>query len=300
MTARILDGLGIAKIIQEEIKAEVDDFKKNNIYPPCLSVILASDDPASKIYVRRKQEACAKVGIRSELFYSFGNAYGRPIGKQDELEGLVRWLNQEKWCHGILVQLPLRVPLKEYPIFSLISEFKDVDVFNPVNVGLLVQGHPRLKPCTPHGIQELLYRSGISIAEKKVVVINRSCIIGRPLSSMLIQDNDEYANATVTVCHNRTPPSLLKEITLNADIIVVAVGIPGFLTADMVRKDQVVIDVGVNRLESGKIVGDVDFDPVSEVVGAISKVPGGCGPLTISMLLRNTLECAKTQRDSLV
>jgi len=289
--AHIIDGSKIAQELQKEIAAEVQDFQADTGVTPCLVVLLAGSDPASAVYVQRKRDACARVGIRSELYQPYiGFSEG-----QKTLEGILCYLNEEPWCHGILVQLPLPSPVNQYTIFDLINPDKDVDVFNPLNVGLLVQGRPRLKPCTPHGIQEMLRRSGIGIAGKKVVVINRSDVVGKPLSSMLLQDNDEYANATVTVCHNRTPPALLKEITRAADIIVVAVGIPGFLTADMVRAGQVVVDVGVNRLGGKKLVGDVDFAAVSKIVEAISPVPGGVGPMTVTMLLRNTLEAAKEQ-----
>jgi methylenetetrahydrofolate dehydrogenase (NADP+)/methenyltetrahydrofolate cyclohydrolase len=200
------------------------------------------------------------------------------------------------WCHGLLVQLPLPPEYDPFPVFDAIAPEKDVDVFNPVNVGLLLQGRPRLKPCTPAGIVEMLKRSGINLPGKKVAVINRSNVVGKPLSSMLIQDCDEYANATVTICHNKTPPDLLKAITLASDIIVVAVGIPNFLKADMVRPGQVVVDVGTNRTpDTNKLIGDVDFGPVSEIVAAISPVPGGVGPMTVTMLLRNILEAAKMQ-----
>jgi len=288
---KIIDGAKIAQALQEEIAAEVGDFLSDTGVVPCLAVLLAGNDPASAVYVQRKRDACARVGIRSELYHPYLGV----VDGQKTLEGILSYLNGESWCHGILVQLPLPSPLSQYRIFDLIHPDKDVDVFNPVNVGLLVQGRPRLKPCTPHGIQEMLRRSGIGIAGKKVAVINRSDVVGKPLSSMLIQDNDDYANATVTVCHNRTPPGLLKEITRAADIVVVAVGIPGFLTADMVRAGQVVVDVGVNRLGGKKLVGDVDFPAVSKIVEAISPVPGGVGPMTVTMLLRNTLEAAKEQ-----
>ena len=176
--------------------------------------------------------------------------------------------------------------------FDLFNPLKDVDVFHPENVGLLVQGRPRFRPCTPHGIQLMLNKSGIKVAGKNVVVINRSNVVGKPLSSMLIQECDDYANATVTVCHDHTPPNLLKNLCLNADIIIVAVGKSGFLTADIVKNGATVIDVGINRV-NGKIVGDADFDKIMELDGNISPVPGGVGPMTVCMLLKNTLEAAK-------
>jgi methylenetetrahydrofolate dehydrogenase (NADP+)/methenyltetrahydrofolate cyclohydrolase len=287
MTAKIIDGSAIAAQIQQELKGEIAFFTEHNVQP-CLAVVLVGDNPASKIYVRRKREACEAVGIRSELVTNINNHYDL----MDELAVL----NRSRNIHGILVQLPL--PKDEWgedynlrEVFEGIAPWKDVDVFHPENVGLLVQGRPRFLPCTPHGIQIMLARSGIQVKGKHVVVINRSNIVGKPLSSMLIQDCDEYANATVTVCHDNTPPEQLKRISRSADVIVVAVGIPGFLKADMVGAGAVVVDVGITRV-NGKILGDVDSS-VREVAGWVTPVPGGVGPMTVTMLLVNTLKAAR-------
>jgi methylenetetrahydrofolate dehydrogenase (NADP+)/methenyltetrahydrofolate cyclohydrolase len=287
MTAKIIDGSAIAAQIQQELKGEVAFFTENNVQP-CLAVVLVGDNPASKVYVRKKREACEAVGIASKLITNINNHYDL----MDELE----ILNRSKDVHGILVQLPL--PKDEWgddynlrEVFEGISPWKDVDVFHPENVGLLVQGRPRFHPCTPHGIQIMLARSGIQVKGKHVVVINRSNVVGKPLSSMLIQDCDEYANATVTVCHDSTPPEQLKQISRSADVVVVAVGIPGFLKADMVGKGAVVVDVGITRV-NGKILGDAD-PGVREVAGWVTPVPGGVGPMTVTMLLVNTLKAAR-------
>jgi len=287
VTARIIDGKAIAAQIQKELQGEVAFFTDHNVQP-CLAVVLVGDNPASKVYVQKKREACEAVGIASKLITDINNQYDL----MDELEILARSKN----VHGVLIQLPL--PKDEWgedyrlhEVFDNIPPLKDVDVFHPENVGLLVQGRPRFLPCTPHGIQIMLARSGIQVKGKHVVVINRSNIVGKPLSSMLIQDCDEYANATVTVCHDNTPPEQLKRITKEADIVVVAVGIPGFLKADMIGKGAVVVDVGITRIH-GKIFGDAE-QGVREVAGWITPVPGGVGPMTVTMLLVNTLKAAR-------
>lgn len=278
MPARILNGITIANQLKQEMKKELE-----NRDPPHLGVILCSDDPASQLYVRKKQEACAEVGIKSTLI--------RPTKSPLEV---IDDLNNDPTYHGILVQLPLpkSINLTPHAVFDRINPFKDVDVFSPVNVGLLLQGRPRFIPCTPQGIQHLLTRSDIRIEGKKVVIINRSDIVGKPLSALLIQDHSE-ANATVCLCHDRTPPTRLKEVCLAADIIVVAVGKPSFLTPDMVNERSIVIDVGINRM-NGKVVGDV-ADGVAEKVAAITPVPGGVGPMTVTMLLRNTIKAQQLQ-----
>jgi len=292
MTAELIDGKKIAQQMQAEIALEVADFTKRTGVIPCLYIVMVGDDPRSRTYVQRKMKALESVGMRHQFWHWLSwDEHGHGMLVDD-----IRHYCSLKWCHGMLVQLPLPPEYDPFPIFDAIAPEKDVDVFNPVNVGLLLQGRPRLKPCTPAGIVEMLKRSGINLPGKKVAVINRSNVVGKPLSSMLIQDCNEYANATVTICHNKTPPDLLKAITLSADIVVVAVGIAGFLTADMVRPGQVIVDVGTNHLpDTNKLVGDVDFGPVSEIVAAISPVPGGVGPMTVTMLLRNTLEAAKMQ-----
>lgn len=310
MPAKLLDGSAVAAEIRAEIKDKIaarlvgqkGKYGTSGQYPPpVLAVVLASDDPASEVYVKRKREACDEVGITSFLIRPFEGGIEKWSKRRDHLLKTIDYLNEDSSVHGILVQLPLpkeldesgfpgvKLPPFQYEVFDRIDPLKDVDVFSPVNVGLLLQGRPRYVPCTPAGIQELLTRSGIEIKGKKVCIINRSDVVGKPLHALLIQNNEE-ANATVCVCHDHTPPQRLKEVCLRSDIIVVAVGIPGFLTADMVREGAVVVDVGINRLpDSKKIVGDVDFGPVSQKATAISPVPGGVGPMTVTMLLRNTL-----------
>lgn len=280
--ANIISGKQIAADMRAELAAEVADFIQNNAAVPCLAAVLVGDDPASEVYVRNKQRSCDKVGMESQLHRLHAKT------TQDELLKLVAQLNNDRAVHGILVQLPLPKQIDEDAILRAISPAKDVDAFHPENVGLLVQGQPRFLPCTPAGVQQMLVRSGVEIAGKHVVVIGRSHIVGRPLSIMLSQPG-EAGNATVTLCHSRTHD--LPEITRQADIIVVAIGRPKFLTADMVKPGAAVIDVGTNRTEDG-LVGDADFDGVSEVAGHITPVPGGVGPMTITMLLFNTLTAA--------
>ena len=290
MNCKIIDGVAIAAEIKREIAEEVKEFYYGYGYVPGLAAIIVGKNPASEVYVSKKMQACGAVGIEPTTCYIPAD--------EDALIEKINRLNKRKEIHGFILQLPLPTGMNPNKFLDLIDPFKDVDVFNPENVGLLVQHRPRFKPCTPHGIQVMLYRSGIQIAGKRVVVINRSNVVGKPLSSMLIQECDDFGNATVTVCHDKTPPDILKEITLSSDIIVVAVGKPGFLTEDMVKKDQIIVDVGINRIEKDgklKIVGDVDFESVSKIVGAISKVPGGVGPMTVAMLLKNTLQAAKLQ-----
>jgi methylenetetrahydrofolate dehydrogenase (NADP+)/methenyltetrahydrofolate cyclohydrolase len=308
--AKLLDGNSISSQIRAEIKEEVKrrlnpDEKYGAMVarkPACLAVVLCSNDPASEIYVQRKREACAEVGITSRLIRPFEGGIENWQNPQNHLLSIIDHLNNDKSVDGILVQLPLppeldgtkfmeyKMPSFQYQVFDRIDPLKDVDVFNPVNVGLLLQGRPRFIPCTPQGIQELLIRSNIQIKGKKVCIINRSDVVGKPLHALLVQNNED-ANATVTVCHDHTPPDRLKEVCLRSDIIVVAVGKPKFLTEDMVPEGAVVIDVGINRIPgSKKIVGDVDFESVSKKASAISPVPGGVGPMTVTMLLRNVLK----------
>lgn len=280
--ANLLKGMPLAENIKNQIRTIIWVEKLE----PRLDVILVGNDPASEIYVKKKEEACKLVGIKS-VVHCF---------KSDEEEIVVdriKLLGNWRESNGILVQLPLPVGWDDNKIFDAISPLKDVDVFNPENIGLLVQNRPRFLPPTPRGIRELIVGNGLSFFGQHVVVINRSNIIGKPLSSMLIQDNGDFANATVTVCHINTPPERLKRICLTADIIVVAVGIPNFLTADMVKENQVIIDVGINRVE-GKVVGDAHPE-IMDKVAYITPVPGGVGPLTVAMLLYNTLEAARLQ-----
>jgi methylenetetrahydrofolate dehydrogenase (NADP+)/methenyltetrahydrofolate cyclohydrolase len=290
MSARILDGADLAWKIEEEVRANIEFWSRGRRPRPTLHVLLTSQDPASSIYVKRKQKACERVGIDFHLDQMSG---------ENLPERIKMWLDlkrDQEGVHGVLVQLPLPNGCDRLEVFDQIPPTKDVDVFHPQNVGLLMQGRPYLEPCTPQGIHALLVHNFIKLPGKKAVVINRSDVVGKALHGMLIQDHD-LANATVTLCHDNTPPKMLKDICLDADIIVVAVGIPGFLTADMVSEKAVIVDVGINRKADGKICGDVDFGPVSEKVQAISPVPGGVGPLTVACMLRNVYKACKRQTE---
>jgi methylenetetrahydrofolate dehydrogenase (NADP+) / methenyltetrahydrofolate cyclohydrolase len=284
MTATILDGKQLAQQIRSELTEEIVEFIQNNGVVPCLAAVIVGDDPASEVYVRNKRKACEAVGIDSQLHRLPGNA------PTDDLLKLIAKLNKDHEVHGILVQLPLPKQIDASRVLSAVSPAKDVDAFHPENVGRLVQGRPRFLPCTPQGVQQLLVRSGVDVAGQHVVIIGRSDIVGRPLSIMLSQ-RGKGADATVTLCHSRTPD--LPAVAKSADILIVAIGQARFVTADMVHPGAVVVDVGINRTDSG-VVGDVDFDAVREVAGAITPVPGGIGPLTIAMLLRNTLSAAQS------
>ena len=283
MAAMIIDGKAISAELREEIRTDVEKFVANSDVTPHLAAVLVGEDPASAVYVRNKQRACEKTGIRSTLHRLPEST------SQSELLALVSQLNQDVDVHGILVQLPLPGQIDEQTVLDAVTPLKDVDAFHPENVGLLVQNRPRFLPCTPHGVQQLLARSGIQIEGAHVVVVGRSEIVGKPVANMLLQKG-ESANATVTICHSRTAD--LAAECRRADILIAAIGRARFITADMVKPGAAVIDVGINREESG-LVGDVDFEPVSEVAGAITPVPGGVGPMTIAMLLRNTLDAAK-------
>lgn len=288
MTARIIDGKAIAAAIRDELAGEVEAFVAESSVRPHLVAILVGDDPASTVYVRNKQRACEKAGIRSTLHRLPAET------TQDELLQLVRDCNAAGDVHGILVQLPLPEQIDEKAVLDTVAPLKDVDAFHPENVGLIVQGRPRFLPCTPHGVQQLLIRSGIETSGKHAVVLGRSEIVGKPMAILLMQKG-EAANATVTVCHSRTRN--LDEITRTADIIVAAIGRANFLTAGMVKPGAVIMDVGINRVD-GKLVGDVAYDEVCEIASAITPVPGGVGPMTIAMLLKNTLAAAKLANDS--
>lgn len=281
---RIIDGKAIVAVLKGQILHQVEEFIKENEFAPRLAVLLVGNNPASEIYVAKKIECCHEVGIGSEVIRLPNTT------TESEILEILESLSENKNIDGILVQLPLPPHIDNYKVFNAINPLKDVDVFNAENVGLLVQGRPRFLPCTPHGIQKMLTYSGLAIAGKHVVVINRSDIVGKPLSSMLIQDNDEYANATVTVCHDKTSPEQLKLACSLADIIVVAVGIPDFLTDDMVHENQIVIDVGTTRVE-GKIKGDVHADVKKKVAWA-TRATGGVGPMTVACLMENTLKAA--------
>ncbi|MDA1164428.1 MAG: bifunctional methylenetetrahydrofolate dehydrogenase/methenyltetrahydrofolate cyclohydrolase FolD [Planctomycetota bacterium] len=283
MTAAIIDGKAVAADLRLKLADEVSEFTRTTNVQPHLAAILVGEDPASAVYVRNKQKACDKSGIRSTL-------HRLPdVITEDGLLVLIHQLNNDPSVHGILVQLPLPAHIREQVVLDAVTPLKDVDCFHPENVGLMVQGRPRFLPCTPHGVQQLLLTSGIQVAGSYAVVLGRSEIVGKPMAMMLVQ-RGAAADATVTVCHSRTKN--LADITRQADIIVAAIGKPRFVTADMIKPGAVVIDVGINRVED-KLVGDVDYGPVSEVASAITPVPGGVGPMTIAMLLQNTLTAAR-------
>jgi methylenetetrahydrofolate dehydrogenase (NADP+) / methenyltetrahydrofolate cyclohydrolase len=286
MPARILDGKAFAKTMQAEIAATVAARLAEGQRPPGLATVLVGDDPASHVYVRNKRKACEQVGmigIHREL---------PATARQTELLSVIDRLNLDPAVHGILVQLPLPRQIDEAAVIRSINPAKDVDAFHPETVGLLTAGHPRFLPCTPHGIQQLLVRNGITIEGSHVVIVGRSNIVGKPLALLLMQ-KWPGGNATVTIAHTATRD--LAAVTRSADIVVVAIGRAQFLTADMIRPGAVVVDVGMNRVD-GKLSGDVDFGPVSQVAGAITPVPGGVGPMTITMLLHNTLKAANLYR----
>ena len=279
MAAAIIDGKRISGAIREEIKAEAEALKAKGITPG-LAVILVGDDPASKVYVGNKEKACLAMGFHSAV-------HRLPAATpQAELLGLIDRLNDDPAIHGILVQLPLPEHIDEKAVIDAIRPDKDVDGFHPVNTGNLMIGADSLLPCTPAGCIELLKRSGIEIAGKRAVVIGRSNIVGKPAAMLLLREH-----ATVTICHSRT--TNLEEIARQADILVVAIGKAKAIDARYVKPGAVVLDVGVNRLPDGKLAGDVDFESASETAGWITPVPGGVGPMTITMLLRNTLTAAK-------
>ncbi len=281
MTARILDGKKIAADIRASVKNETRLLKEQGIVPG-LAVVLVGDNPASKVYVGQKEKGCLEAGFASFLHRLPGST------TEKDLLDLVKKLNGDPSVHGILVQLPLPEQIDEEKVITAIKPEKDVDGFSPVNLGRLMAGMAAIEPCTPKGIMRLLEESGIELKGKEAVVIGRSNIVGKPVALMLLAES-----ATVTVCHSRTRN--LAEHTKRADILVAAVGRPRFVTADMVKDGVVVIDVGINRLEDG-LVGDVDFEGVSEKASWITPVPGGVGPMTIAMLLENTLGQAKKSR----
>ncbi|NOZ39019.1 MAG: bifunctional methylenetetrahydrofolate dehydrogenase/methenyltetrahydrofolate cyclohydrolase FolD [Planctomycetes bacterium] len=281
MPALLLDGKSLARQIRAELREEVADFIENNVTIPTLAAVLVGNDPASEVYVRFKRRDCEEVGIRSQLHRMPEES------TQEELLALIAKLNKSDEVHGILVQLPVPDQIRTERVLEAISPLKDVDAFHPENVGRLVQNRPVYLPCTPHGCLELLKRNDISTVGKHVVIVGRSDIVGKPLSIMLAQRG---ADATVTLCHSRTQD--LPAVTRLADILIVAIGRPKFVTADMVKPGATVIDVGINRTDGG-LVGDVDFDGVKEVAGHLTPVPGGVGPLTRVMLLVNTLAAAR-------
>lgn len=278
MSAKIIDGKAIAARICEELKAKVADLTAAGKQPG-LAVIIVGNDPASRVYVNNKKKKCAELGIYSE-------EHALPESATEaELLGLIDHLNRDPKIHGILVQLPLPGHLNEQLILDRISPAKDVDGFHPVNVGRMLIGLPGFLPCTPAGVMELIKETGINVAGKECVVVGRSNIVGKPQAILLLREH-----GTVTVCHSRTKD--LDEVCRRADILVVAVGKAELITGEMVKPGAVVIDVGMNRNGAGKLVGDVQFDSVAQVAGWITPVPGGVGPMTIAMLMRNTVESA--------
>lgn len=277
--ATIIDGKKISAEIRAELAQQTKEFSETFGIVPGLAVIIVGEDPASRVYVRNKHKACAEVGFYSEVHELPADA------SEEQVIDLIDQLNESDSIHGILVQLPLPKALDEQKILLRIKPEKDVDAFHPYNVGKIMIGDYNVLPCTPAGVMQLLYRSGVCVAGKHCVVIGRSNIVGKPMSMLLLHDH-----GTVTICHSRTPD--LRAQTLQADILVSAVGRAGFVTADMVKPGAVVIDVGINRNAEGKLCGDVDFASVSEVASMITPVPGGVGPMTITMLLQNTLTAA--------
>ncbi len=289
MSAKIIDGKKIAEEMQDEMAVDVKQLQAEGITPG-LSVVLVGEDPASQVYARNKARTCKKLGIKSDQYDLDATA------SEEELLALVEKLNNDPTVNGILVQMPLPKGIDENKVINAIAPEKDVDGFHPVNVGKMVVGEPGFLPCTPHGCQVLLQRSGIDVSGKHVVVVGRSNIVGKPVANILVQ-KQEGANATVTVCHTGTAD--MGAITRTADVIIAAAGRPNTVTADMVKEGVVVIDVGVNRVDAPgtkrgyKLVGDVDFDAVSEKAAAITPVPGGVGPMTITMLMHNTIASAR-------
>ena len=292
MPAEILDGKGISKQIRAETKAKVNQFVGEHGQPPVLAAVLVGDDPASQVYVRNKERACARVGIESLLYRIPATS------TTDDILSLVNQLNGEPTVNGILVQLPLPSQADARVILDAINPNKDVDAFHPHNVGLISQGRPRFLPCTPHGIVQMLKRYGIETSGKHVCVIGRSDIVGKPMAMMLAQRDSELgpemANATVTLCHSRTAD--LAGTAKTADILIAAIGRPKFVTVEMIKPGAAVVDVGINRIDDG-LVGDVDYEAALAVAGHLTPVPGGVGPLTVAMLLENTLLAAEIQRN---
>jgi len=281
----IIDGKRIAQQIREELKTEVTQLKQQWGITPGLAAVLVGDNPASKVYVNMKAKACDEIGIFSEKIVLPQNT------SQNNLTSIIHELNQDERVHGILIQLPLPAPLDEHAVLHEVNPQKDVDGFHPVNLGKLLSAKlwhelPPFVPCTPAGVIKLIESTGVGIEGKNAVVVGRSVIVGKPVAMLLLAKQ-----ATVTIAHSHT--SNLKELCRQADILVVATGRPKLVTSDFVKSGAVVIDVGVNRMADGKLVGDVDFEAAREVAGFITPVPGGVGPMTIAMLLKNTVEAAK-------
>ncbi len=296
MTATIIDGRKTAKQVRHDVSIQVQDFTARYERKPKLAVILVGDNSASKVYIGQKEKACVEVGIDSVTITL------SPSVGMDGLMGEVKRLNEDPNVDGILVQLPLPEDFDETAIIEAIDPLKDVDGFHPVTIGRLVAGDDTLFPCTPNGIVELLVRYGIETKGKHVVIVGRSNIVGKPLANLLLRRGNR-GDSTVTVCHSRTND--LAQYTRQADILVAAIGVPDFIQADMVKDGVVVIDVGINRISAPstkrgyKLVGDVDYDEVSEKASAITPVPGGVGPMTVAMLMLNTVTAARTREGML-
>ncbi|MGO1370538.1 MAG: bifunctional methylenetetrahydrofolate dehydrogenase/methenyltetrahydrofolate cyclohydrolase FolD [Senegalia sp. (in: firmicutes)] len=273
-----INGKEVSKKIREELQNEIDQLKEKGITPG-LSVIIVGDNPASKTYVKSKDKACKQLGMKSEVHSLDGDV------SEEELLNLIDKLNNDETIHGILVQLPLPNHIDEKKVIEKISPNKDVDGFHPINAGKLLVGEDTFIPCTPHGIIKLMESENIDIEGKRAVILGRSNIVGKPISLLLLEKN-----ATVTICHSKTEN--LKEITKEADILIAAIGKANFVKSDMVKDGAIVIDVGINRVD-GKLVGDVDFDSVNKLNGFITPVPGGVGPMTITMLIYNTVIAAR-------
>lgn len=283
MPAQLIDGKQIAEQCRLQVQQQAAALQQQTGVVPHLAAILCGDDPASQVYVRNKEKACAKAGFRSTLYRLPADV------TQPQLLQLIESLNRDPDVHGILVQLPLPRHLDTVAILDAVTPLKDVDAFHPENVGLMLQGRPRFLPCTPAGVMRLLTVTGIPTAGRHAVVIGRSDIVGKPMAALLLQKG---ADATVTICHSRTAD--IAALCRQADIVVAAVGIPRFVRGDWLKPGAVVIDVGINRVDD-QLVGDVDFDAAVEHAAAITPVPGGVGPMTIAMLLENTLTAARLQ-----
>ncbi|MGJ7034909.1 bifunctional methylenetetrahydrofolate dehydrogenase/methenyltetrahydrofolate cyclohydrolase FolD [Anoxybacillus eryuanensis] len=281
MTAQIINGFELAKEKRAQLAKEVEQLKQEGIVPS-LAVILVGDHPASQSYVKAKQKACEEIGIRSILL-----TFPSDISESFLLEQIAR-LNEDRSVHGILVQLPLPPQINELHVIEAIAPEKDVDGFHPLNIGRMMTGQQTFLPCTPYGILYMVQSLQVDIAGKHVVVVGRSNIVGKPVGQLFLREH-----ATVTYCHSRTND--LAAITRQADILIVAVGKPKLITSSYVKEGAIVIDVGVNRLENGKLCGDVDFDDVKQVASYITPVPKGVGPMTITMLLHNTVQAAREQ-----
>ncbi len=280
MSATIIDGKKLASELRAEIKEEVTELKEKHDLTPGLAVVLVGEDPASKVYVRNKHRACEKAGIASRDVRLEKDA------SHEEVMDVVRELNEDPDVHGILVQLPLPDQIDEEEVLNAIDPGKDVDGFHPFNLGLLLSGQPSFVACTPKGVMHMIKSLDIDLTGKEAVIVGRSNIVGKPQALLLL-----YENCTVTICHSRTKD--LAEHCRNADVLVAAVGRPNMITGDMIKPGAIVIDVGINRLDDGSLTGDVDFEAAKETAEAITPVPGGVGPMTIAMLLRNTVDAAR-------